>query len=254
MGERTTATDEVLGEQDFGGSGRVDKKTAARIGKVKGADFIVMATLLELNPEKESKNINAMGGALGARTLGIGSIGISGKVAFCRINIRVIDATTGVVAHDITVDGTSSSSGLNLGGGILGAVSNGVAGGAGGFASKKAPVIMDAIQACANKAAYAIAMKMEEIPWSGSVASVNGTRITINAGTNIGLKAGLTLKLLSKGEEVIDPDDGSSLGFGEEEIGAVRITSTQERFSICEIIERGDGVKKGDFVRLESRQ
>ena len=254
MVERTTATDDVLGEQDFGGSGRVDKKTAAQTGKMKGSDFIVKATLLELNPEKEARSINAIGGALGATTLGIASIGLSGKVAFCRINVRIIDATTGVVAQDITVDGTSNSSGLNLGGGLIKAMSNGVAGGGAGYSNKKAAVIMDAIQSCANKVAYAVATKMEEIPWQGSVASVNGSKIMINAGTNIGLKTGLTLKLLAKGEEVLDPDDGSSLGFQMEEIGAVRITGVQEKFSTCEITEGGDGVKKGDVVRLEPQK
>jgi curli biogenesis system outer membrane secretion channel CsgG len=254
MLERTTATSDVLGEQDFGASGRVDKKTAAQTGKMKGADYVVKATVIELNPEKESKNIQAIGGGIGATALGIGSVGVSGKVAFCRLNVRLVDATTGVIVQDMTVDGTSSSSGLNLGAGFLKATTGGIAGGGAGFGSKKAALLSDAMQACANKIAYFTGVKMEEVPWQGSVASVNGSKVTINAGTNVGLREGLTLKLLSKGEQIQDPDSGESLGFETAEIGAVRITSVQEKFATCEIIEGGEGVKKGDVVRLEPQK
>jgi hypothetical protein len=99
-----------------------------------------------------------------------------------------------------------------------------------------------------------VVTKLEEIPWQGSVASVTGSKIMISAGTNIGLKTGFTLKLLAKGEEVLDPDDGSSLGFSTEETGTVRITGVQERFSTCEITDGGNGVKKGDVVRFEPQK
>jgi curli biogenesis system outer membrane secretion channel CsgG len=254
MVERTTATDDVLGEQDFGASGRVDKKTAAQTGKMKGSDYVVKATIIELNPEKESKTIKAIGGGMGATALGIGSIGVTGKVAFCRLNVRLVNSTTGEIVQDMTVDGTSSASGLSLGAGLLKATTRGMAGGGGAYSSKKAALLSDAMLACASKVAYFTAVKMEEIPWQGSVASVNGSRVTINAGTNVGLKEGLTLKLLSKGEEIKDPDSGESLGFEAAELGTIRITSVQEKFSVCDIVEGGEGVKKGDIVRLEPQK
>src|SRR5262249_56664032 len=97
--------------------------------EMKGADFLVKATIIELNPEKESKDIKAIGGAMGSTAIGIGSVGISGKVAFCRLNVRIVDATTGVIAQDMTVDGTAGGSGLNLGGGALGGLSGQLMGG-----------------------------------------------------------------------------------------------------------------------------
>ena len=57
MVERTTATEDILAEQDLGASGRVDAKSAARIGKIKGAEYTVKATIVELNPEKDAKSI-----------------------------------------------------------------------------------------------------------------------------------------------------------------------------------------------------
>lgn len=76
MLERTTATYDVLQEQDFGAGGRVDGKTAAATGKMKGADYIVKASIVEINPEKESKDIKFAGGALGGKALGLGASGL----------------------------------------------------------------------------------------------------------------------------------------------------------------------------------
>ena len=81
---------------------------------------------------------------------------------------------------------------------------------------------------------------------------MNGGRIIINAGTNVGLKVGQTLALLSKGEAIVDPDDASSvLGYDTKSIGAVRIVEVQDRFATCEILQGGQGAKRGDIVRLD---
>ena len=255
MLERTTASADVIGEQDAGASGRIDKKTAAQIGQMKGADFIVKATIIELNPEKESRDIKAIGGVMGSSALGIGSIGISGKVAFCRLNVRIIDATTGVIAYDMTVDGTASGSGLNVGGGMLGGIGGRIAGGAIGLNKKKMPAIADAMQSCANKVAFFVTAKLEDQPWQGSVAAITGSKVMINAGANIGLTSGLTLTLLSKGEAISDPDDSTSvLGYDSHQIGTLKIVDVQPKFATCDIVDGGQGVKKGDLVRLEPKK
>lgn len=253
MLERTTAKADVLEEQDFGAGGRVDRKTAAAIGHMKGADFVVKATVIEINPEKESKEITGIGGGIGGGGFGIASVGLSGKVAFCRLNVRLVNATTGDIVQDMTVDGTSSSSGVKVGGGLLGSVTGGLVGGGAGVDSKKAASIADAIQACANKVSYHLAMKLDDLPWEGLVAKADP--LMINAGTNIGLRAGLELKLLSKGEMVRDPEDSTVvLGYVMEPIGTARITDAQEKYATCEILEGGEGLKKGDVVRLEPRR
>jgi hypothetical protein len=78
--------------------------------------------------------------------------------------------------------------------------------------------------------------------------------LIINGGSNVGLKPGAILKLLSKGETIIDPDDSTNvLGYQTEEIGSVRIVDVQERFATCEVIDGGKEVKRGDIVRQEAR-
>jgi curli biogenesis system outer membrane secretion channel CsgG len=251
MVERTTALADVTKEQDFDASGRVEAKTAAPIGKIKGAEYILKATLIEINPNKDAHSIGAIAGGMGARTLGIGSIGLSGKVAFCRINARLINATTGEIAQDLTADGTASSSGVTVGAGLIKAASGGVYSGGGGIDTHKAAILANAIQACANKIAYYTAIKLGDLPWQGAVANVEGSKVMINGGTNVGLKVGETLTLMSKGQPVVDPDDPDNvLGYETRRIGALRVVEVDERFSTCEIIEGGQGVKRGDVVRL----
>jgi len=251
MLERTTAKDDVLEEQDFGASGRVDKKTSAEIGKMKGADYVVKATIIELNPEKDSKDIEAAAGIASSKMLGVGSVGISGKVAFCRLNVRIINAETGEIVSDMTVDGTAKSSGLSVGGGALGMGSKLLGGGKAKSESKKGAAISDAMQACANKVAYFVSDEIEQAPWQGAVANVSGSKVMINGGENVGIAVGQTLTILSKGMEIKDPETGESLGFDTSEIGTIKVVDVKERFATCEIVTGGDGVKTGDVVRLE---
>jgi curli biogenesis system outer membrane secretion channel CsgG len=61
--------DAVLGEQDLGASGRVDKNTAAKIGKIKGAKYLVSGTVSAFEEETSGQ----------AGRIGIGGISIGGK-------------------------------------------------------------------------------------------------------------------------------------------------------------------------------
>jgi curli biogenesis system outer membrane secretion channel CsgG len=253
MVERTTATGDMMAEQDLGASGRVDAKTAPKIGRIKGTEYTVKATIIELNPEKDAKSIQAVGGAMGSSGLGVAGFGLTGKVAFVRLNVRVIRTETSEIVADQTVDGTAKSSGFSFGGGGVGTTGggSGVAGGGAGVSSKKEAPISDAMQACANKVAYYVSNKLEDSPWQGSVASVTGSKVVIIGGTNVGLQNGMTLTLLSKGDDVIDPETNEVIGAETSEIGQVRVVGTQEKFSTCELVQGGQGAKKGDFVRRE---
>jgi len=99
--------DAVLGEQDLGASGRVDKKTAARIGKIKGAKYLVSSTVSAFQ-----ESTSGSGGGIG-----IGGISIGGKKekAYMAVDLKVIDTETGEIVDARTVEATSESGGLGLG-------------------------------------------------------------------------------------------------------------------------------------------
>ncbi len=98
--------DAILDEQDLGASGRVSSSTAAKIGKMVGAEYLVTGTVTAF--EQSSKK----GGGLRFRGISVG-----GKKAetYLAVDIRVVDTTTGVVAFTRTVEGRSTSKGMSLG-------------------------------------------------------------------------------------------------------------------------------------------
>jgi len=245
MVERTSALHDVTGEQDLAANGRVDKATSANIGNVKAAEYLLKATIIDVDPEKEARDIQVVGGGISGALAAIGSSGSSSKVAWVRLNVRIVNTESGEIVQDMTVDGTDDGKNKSMGGFLGGLVSGGAS-----EQSKLRPELSIAMQACANKVAYFASNKFEDIPWQGAVASITGSDVMINGGINVGLKVGQVLTLISKGDPIKDPNDGSLLGYQSSEIGTIRVVSTQAKFSICEIQDGGKGAKMGDMVRL----
>lgn len=98
--------DAILDEQDLGSSGRVDPSTAARVGKMVGAQYIVTGTVTAFEESKRDS------GGIGFRGVRVG--GKKGET-YLAVDIRVVDSTTGVVAFTRTVEARSSSKGFNVG-------------------------------------------------------------------------------------------------------------------------------------------
>ncbi len=99
--------DSVLGEQDLGASGRVSKSTAAKMGKVTGAQYLITG-----NVAAYDENTKGTGGGIGFKGISIG--GKSSK-AYLAIDLRVVNATTGEVEYVRTVEGHSKGGGMNFG-------------------------------------------------------------------------------------------------------------------------------------------
>lgn len=99
--------DAVLREQDLGASGRIRKDTAAQIGKLTGAQYLVMGTVTAFE-EDTSK----VGGGLSFKGF---SLGGKKKKAYIAVDLRVVDTTTGDVSLTRTVEASSSGGGLSLG-------------------------------------------------------------------------------------------------------------------------------------------
>lgn len=102
--------DAVLGEQNLGASGRVDKATKAKMGKLKGAKYLVAATV-----SAYEENTSGTGGGIGIAGF---SIGGKKEKAYIAVDLKVIDTTTGEIADARTVEASSSSGGLSFGGHI----------------------------------------------------------------------------------------------------------------------------------------
>ncbi len=63
----------------------------------------------------------------------------------------------------------------------------------------------------------------------------------------------MALVAYSKGEELIDPNTGASLGTDDEVIGSLQITSVRENISKAAVIEGCRGLKVGDRVEMQKK-
>jgi len=102
--------DAVLGEQDLGASGRIDSQTKAKMGKIKGARYLVAGTVSAFEEQTS-------GSGGGVSVMGF-SVGGKSDKAYMAVDLKVIDTTTGEIVDARTVEASSSSSGLALGASI----------------------------------------------------------------------------------------------------------------------------------------
>ena len=86
----------VLTEQDLGASGRVSEHTAAKVGKLTGAKYLVMGTV-----SAYEEHSSGGGGGLSFHGIGVGG---KKEDAYIAIDLRVVDTTTGEVEYTRTVE------------------------------------------------------------------------------------------------------------------------------------------------------
>ncbi|MBW4665725.1 MAG: CsgG/HfaB family protein [Chroococcus sp. CMT-3BRIN-NPC107] len=96
--------EQILKEQNFGASGRVDASTAAQIGKILGADAVIIGTITQFNVEQSRS-----GGSIGG-FLGIGGSTEKNK-AIVQVNSRLVSTTTGEILAVAEGEGKADKSG-----------------------------------------------------------------------------------------------------------------------------------------------
>ena len=159
------------------------------------------------------------------------------------MNFRLIDAETSEVVYTKQIESIIRERGLIVGG--LG-IGGGVLGG-GFFGSFAKTPIGQAVIAGVNKGVYELIKQIGATPASGSVVRTEGGRIWTNLGSS-SVAVGDMLNVVSRGEELICPETGISLGSMDTNLGTARVVQVQERFSIAEAVSIAGQVNRGDRV------
>ena len=97
----------VLREQDLAASGRVAKGTGAKIGKLTGAQYLVMGSV-----SSYEENTKGGGGGIGYKGVRLGG---KKSDAYIAVDLRVVDTTTGEIAFTRSVEARAASKGFNVG-------------------------------------------------------------------------------------------------------------------------------------------
>lgn len=219
-----TELGDVLDEQDLGDSGRVAKPSAAKIGNVLGAQYLIQVVVnsYEANTSGKKGGLGGFGRKLGA----LGGIAGGKSKSSVQMTFKLIDAETSEVVASEVVDSKIVELSLGVAAGAWGG-----AGAIGGFFSgySKTP-IGQAVMATVNVGVFELIKQLGNLPISGSVVKVEEARAIVNLGEDT-VSVGDQLSAVSKGEEFIDPDTGLSLGAEEEEIGILEVIEVKDKYS-----------------------
>lgn len=98
----------VIGEQDLGASGRINKSTRSKIGNITGAKYLVAATVSAFE-----KGVSGTQGGISFKGI---SLGGKKEKAYMAVDLKVIEVETGEIVEARTVEATAKSGGL--GGGL----------------------------------------------------------------------------------------------------------------------------------------
>lgn len=97
----------VLAEQNLNAAGRIAPGTGADIGRLTGAQYIVLGTVTAFEGSQEQ------GAGIGYKGLRLGG---KRSEAYLAVDVRVVDSTTGEIAHVKTIEGRAGGRGVSVGG------------------------------------------------------------------------------------------------------------------------------------------
>ena len=232
----------VLGEQDLAASGRIAKPSGAKTGNVLGAEYLVQLVITdyETNTSGTDKGI---GGLLTSKIPLFGGVKAGSSTGRVGLNIRLMHAETSEITFTKQIEAVIKETNLGFGG-----VAWGSGGALGGFMSSysKTPV-GQAVIAGINQAVFELIKQVGSKPAEGSIVKADATQIYTNLGQDsVGI--GDRLQVLKKGEELIDPETGISLGGSTTVIGEIEVTQVQEKFSIARPVSLNGNPDRGDKV------
>ena len=238
------ALSSILDEQDLVTAGRISAPSGAATGNVLGARFLVQAVVTDYEANVSGRSAGGLGGALTNRLPAvIGAVGVRSGLGRVGMNFRLIDAETSEIVYTKQIESIIRERGLMFGG-----LTFGGSGVLGGFFSNYARTpIGQAVIAGVNKGIYELVKNIGAEAASGSVVRADGNQLYVNLGQGV-VAAGDELRIISKGEELIDPETGISLGSLETEIGSARVVNVQEQFSIAELVSSTGTPSRGDLV------
>lgn len=234
--ERSRIAD-ILSEQNLAQAGRIDPATAAQVGRVLGADVVVIGSITRFNLEEEEG---------GASILGFGGSGNNSE-AEVQITARLVNTTTAEILA--AVEGSGSA---NRGGGGVSTPFGRIGGGS----RSDDEILSDAAEQAVTTVSNELVTKADNIAAlpaalpvvEALVADVSGGVVVINKGSQDGFRAGMTLSIERVAREITDPATGEVLRTVTDPVGRIELTEVDARSGLGRIVS-GSGFRVGDRAR-----
>ncbi|GAB4367566.1 MAG: hypothetical protein OHK0021_10970 [Bryobacter sp.] len=229
----------VLSEQDLGASNRVKQGTQAKIGRVQGADAILMGTITVFGQDTRKRNVNTSAlGIPSPRVLGGINVGSRSDKAIVEISYRLIDAESSEVLAVGEARGESQRKGSSVG--LAGFYGGRGAAGSVDMTSANflETVIGEATVDCINKLAGIanasdgkIAARTRDV--ETKIAEIAGNKVYLAAGANDGIQKCDRFEVSRIVKEIKDPSTGEVLDLQTEKVGEVMVVEVRDRIAIA---------------------
>lgn len=226
--------DKMLAEQKLGVSGLVTPQSAAKIGKLLGVEMAIIGTVTEFGYKKNN---------IGGRIKGIG-LGVKSQSAVVAVDVRFINTTTGEIIKAESVRKEKSKKGLSFSTSTF------------NFHNQSQfdqSLVGKATREAINEIVKLLDTASQTIQWEAKIIKATPSgKVYINKGSLSGVKIGDVFAVYHKGEPLIDPDTGISLGAEEEKIGTIKIVQdiAGGKASVARVLS-GSGFQTGDIVRAQ---
>ena len=233
----------VLDEQDLAASGRVAQPSGAATGNILGAEYLVQVVVTDYETNTSGKG-GGVGGLLRNKVPILGGVKAGSSMGRVGLNIRLIDAETSEFNFSKQIEAVLKETNIGFAGAGYG--SDAILGGF--FSSYANTPIGQAVIAGINQGVFELIKQVGASPAEGSIVKADAAQIYTNLGQD-SVSPGERLQVLQKGEELIDPETGISLGGSMTSLGEIEVTQVQEKFSIARPISLSATPGRGDTVK-----
>ncbi|HQR47137.1 MAG TPA: CsgG/HfaB family protein [Thermoanaerobaculia bacterium] len=229
----------IMQEKGLALSGDLDPKTAMKVGKLLGVEYIITGALTELGAQKTGASVP--GGLL----RGLPSINVGTSKMDCAIDARAFSVSTGEIVWADSAKESSSDAKVY------------VAGAGGGVDDQRKldhlirPVVVKLADSLSKKtlSTSGAGGAGDASGVAGKVARVDGGTIYLNVGSEAGVKEGDEFNVVRMGAPIKDPDTGEVLGQNETKVGRLKIDKVMgPRLSTARPVS-GKDFKPGDAIK-----
>jgi len=223
----------LMQEQQLGQTGMVTEQSAAQMGKMLGVEIAVVGVVTEFGYSKKD---------VGGRLKGFG-LGVASQKATVAVDVRLINTTTGEIITSDNVRKDESSKGISVSTPDV------------DFRNQSDfdnSLVGKATRAAIEGIVALLDQQSAEMPWEGKIISVSGSVVYFKPGSDGGVKVGDVYAVYARGEDLIDPDTGLSLGSEESKVGTIEVTGiVGDGRASKAVVKSGGGMKTGDKVKQE---
>lgn len=215
----------ILQEQHLGQSGLTNPATAAKVGQLLGAQLIMTGSITQFSIERTQLGVRGIGGAY--------------SKAESKLDVRVIDTSTGEIL--LASEGTGSK---RMGGGYFKGINGERTFDQGAAAEALRPAVEDVV-AKISAQTFKVASVVPPVPAAQIVGSRDGSYY-INKGQGAGIKVGQRFAVEHVVDEIKDAD-GKVLDRVTKQTGTLEVTQVLANSSIAKLVDgtaaQGDSVE-----------